>query len=79
MWTKLILGFIALTTVTSCTSEYLDVEQAAFNGNPHAKELLLAGFNRYASSYISTVLIQKALAGDEEAKAMVIAQTWAMH
>lgn len=79
MWNKLILAFIALTGFTSCTTQYLDVEQAAFNGNPHAKELLLAGFNRYASSYISNVLIQKALAGDEEAKAIVLAQTWAMH
>lgn len=43
-------------------------------GNPHARDLLLHGLNSKNSEHISDYLIDKAMTGDEEAKAIIYAQ-----
>ena len=63
-----------LCCLSSCT-DYSKVREEAYKkNNPHAKELLLHGFNCKASEYIDTETINRALEGDEEAKLIIYAQ-----
>ena len=58
----------------ACSNDHMKVMNAYKKNNEQAKDLLLHGFNSKVAAYIDTILIDRALAGDEEAKLMVIAQ-----
>lgn len=72
---KIVIILTICFLFSSCSTDYGRVEQETLHGNTHAKDLLLSGFNRKSSENISTILIDRALHGDEEAKAIVIAQS----
>lgn len=65
--------FLPLLILCSC-GDYTTVQTAYENGNLHAEELLMHGFNSRVSEHISTKLIKKALKGDEKAKMIIYAQ-----
>ena len=71
-----ILRFIPifLLGVMMCACDHVHVMTEYKNGNPHARDLLLHGFNMKNSEYISTHLINRALDGDEEAKTIIYSQ-----
>lgn len=68
-----VAAILACLLLVGC-GDYTKVERAYRQGNPQAKELLLHGFNVKTNEYVSTLLIDRALAGDQEALQMIYAQ-----
>lgn len=70
---KYLFVFLLVIFLTGCT-DHRKVMKEYESGNKNAADLLLHGFNMKNSEYISTYLINKSLAGDEEAKQIIYAQ-----
>ncbi len=69
---KWVLIFFLMIVLTAC--DYQDVMKEYKRNSPHAKDLLLHGYNSKVDCNISSILIERALDGDEEAKLMIYAQ-----
>ena len=69
---KYFLVLSLMIILTSC--DYYDVMKGYKQESPHAKDLLFHGYNQRIDDYISSILIKRALEGDEEAKLMIYAQ-----
>jgi hypothetical protein len=65
---------IILLAILLCACTHDRVMGKYKSGNPHARDLLLHGLNEKNAEYVSSFLVDRALEGDEEAKAIIYAQ-----
>lgn len=70
-----IMIFLSLSLILSSCNDYKHVRDEAYNkNNPHAKDLLLHGYNRKVDVYIDYETINRALNGDEDCKQIIYSQ-----